>query len=115
MVYIPVATGPSFGGLDQAMDAFKDRIRPMTPCILQDAGPVGLDSFGGLTNGIQAAMGGPKIPMAQAGFGRFGRLVPEFLERFFNGISAPRFEMGLAQVRKRVDGLGFQILAMCHK
>ena len=112
MVHIAVATGPRFGGLDQVIDAFPDRIRPMTLSILQDAGPAGLDSCGGLTNGTEAAMGGPKIPMAQEGFGRFGRLIPEFLERFFDGISVSRFEMGLAQLRERVDGLGFQILGI---
>ncbi len=89
MVHIAVAMRPRFGGLGQAIDAFQDRIRPTTLSIMQGAGPEGLDHCGGLKYGIEVAMGGLNIPMAQEDFGRFGRLIPEFLERFVDGISVP--------------------------
>ncbi len=70
MVPIKIATSPSFGGLNPAIDAFQDLIRPKTLSTLPDAGPVGLDRSSGLANGIEAAMSGPKTPMAEEA-GRF--------------------------------------------
>ncbi len=67
----------------------------MTLGILHNAGLVGLFWR---PNGAEW----PKIPIALEDLGRFRRLVPEFLERFFerffDGMGASRLEMGSAGV-----------------
>jgi len=59
---LPVAAGSGFGfgGLHQAVNALQHGIDAVTVGMLEDPGPVGLDGVGGLTDGIEAAMGGPE-------------------------------------------------------
>ncbi len=57
---IPIAAGSGFSGLHQAVNALQHGIGAMTGGIV-DPGPVGLDGFSGLTDGIEAAMGNPEV------------------------------------------------------
>ncbi len=110
MMNIPIAAGSGFGGLHQAVNALQHGIGAVTVGIPEDPGPVGLDGFGGLTDGIEAAMGGPEVPVPRKGLRGFRRLVPQGLKRFFDGIGPTGFEVGLAQVHESISGRHFEIL-----
>src|SRR3954470_591586 len=64
-----VSAGLGLGGLDEAVDAFKDAIGDVGVVPAQDALPVPLDGPGRVDHRLEAAVGGPEVPRLEEGLG----------------------------------------------
>src|SRR5512134_4098872 len=70
----------------------------------KDAVPVALHGSGGLDDGLEAAVGGPEIPLLEEGFGRrTGRLGVDVLEGQANLIGAGGLEVEVRETAESVQ------------
>ena len=60
-----IAACPGLGGLDHAVCPFQDALVDSGIEAAKDALPVALDRIGGLFDGLQPAVGCPKVPLLQ--------------------------------------------------